>query len=118
MNTATRKAKGRKLQQYIVALILKYFPALSKDDVKSTAMGLNGADVQLSAKAKSLFPYSIECKNQERIKSIYKFYTQAERHCASEAVAFVKSNRQKALAIIDAEYLIKLQSKTIGDKHE
>ena len=33
MNTATRKAKGKRLQKYVCNLILKFFPILSEKDV-------------------------------------------------------------------------------------
>ena len=74
MNTATRKAKGKRLQKYVCNLILKYYSILNNQDVKSIRMGRKGEDVQLSAKAKKLIPYSIECKNQEKMKYLHSFF--------------------------------------------
>ena len=39
MNTATRKAKGKRLQKYVCNLILKYYSILNDQDVKSIRMG-------------------------------------------------------------------------------
>ena len=63
MSPRSAKAKGRKLQTWVVDKILALFPSLSSLDVKSTPMGVNGVDVQLSSLAQKFFPYDIECKN-------------------------------------------------------
>lgn len=39
-------------------------------------MGVSGVDVQLSEKASELFPYAVECKNQEKLR-IWKELKQA-----------------------------------------
>ncbi len=112
MNTATRKAKGKRLQKHVCNLILKYFPILSNKDVLSIRMGRPGEDVQLSDKAKEVFPYSIECKNQERMKYLLNAYEQAVVNSNNlEPLVVIKINNKKPLVIIDAEYFIKLQSK-------
>ena len=111
MNTATRKAKGKRLQKYVCNLILKFFPILSEKDVISIRMGRPGEDVQLSDKAKKIFPYSIECKNQERMKYLWEAYEQAISNSKNlEPLVIIKINKKKPLALIDAEYFIKLQS--------
>ena len=111
MNTATRKAKGKRLQKHICNLILKYFPILSDKDVISIRMGRPGEDVQLSNKAKKVFPYSIECKNQERMKYLWDAYEQAVNNSKNlEPLVILKINNKKPLILIDAEHFIKLQS--------
>ena len=111
MNTATRKAKGKRLQKYVCNLILKFFPILSEKDVISIRMGRPGEDVQLSDKAKKIFPYSIECKNQERMKYLWEAYEQAISNSKNlEPLVIIKINKKKPLVVIDAEYFIKLQS--------
>ncbi|MCK9430604.1 MAG: hypothetical protein M0R17_11450 [Candidatus Omnitrophica bacterium] len=68
MNTAGRKAKGRKLQQTTRDLIRETFiNELEPDDVQSIGMGQQGMDIQLSPAAQKLFPFAIECKNQEKV---------------------------------------------------
>jgi len=92
MNTATRKAKGKRLQKYVCNLILKFFPILSEKD-------------------KKIFPYSIECKNQERMKYLWEAYEQAISNSKKlEPLVIIKINNKKPLVVLDAEYFIKLQS--------
>ena len=67
MNTRTCKAKGRRFQQEVRDKILELFPQLTSRDVISTSMGDTGEDIKLSEAAVKLFPYSVECKNQERL---------------------------------------------------
>ena len=62
MKAQSAKAKGRKLQQVVRDGVLKRFPSLEPDDVRSTSMGAGGEDVQLSPVARRLFPYQVECK--------------------------------------------------------
>ena len=111
-NIKSLKNKGRRLQSWVAEKILNYFPTLNSDDVKSNPMSCNGADVQLSSKAKELFPYAIECKNKETLKGLYKDYLQAQSHGAEEPLLILKSNNQKPLAVISAEHLFQLERKT------
>ncbi len=57
--------------------------ALEQDDVRVTPSGVQGSDVQLSPKAKKLFPFTVESKNVEKI-SIWAAIEQAEQHAAKE----------------------------------
>jgi hypothetical protein len=112
--TRANKNKGRRLQKDAVDLILKHFPTLNKDDVRSTPMGMTGADVLLSQEGKRLLPFSIECKNQENrgYKGVYRAYEQAQTHYESlEAVAIIKENGRKPLAVLSPDYLFQLQAK-------
>ena len=70
MRPSSCKAKGRRFQQQIAADILAAFPNLGEDDVRSTSMGASGEDIQLSTSARTLFPYSVEAKNQRRQFSV------------------------------------------------
>lgn len=112
MNTATRKAKGKRLQKYVCNLILKYYSILNDQDVKSIRMGRKGEDVQLSKRAKELVPYSIECKNQEKMKYLWDAYEQAVNNSNNlEPMVVIKINQKKPLVVIDAEHFFLLQSK-------
>ena len=53
MLVSSKKGKSRRLQQWVAGEILRIFPWLSSDDVRSAPMGVTGADVQLSSKAKA-----------------------------------------------------------------
>lgn len=59
------RAKGRKLEDYVVSRILHNFPELKKgDDIERVASARAGIDIELrSEKARQLIPISFECKN-------------------------------------------------------
>lgn len=109
---SSAKAKGRKHQQWVRDKILDLFPKLEPDDVRSTGMGQGGEDIQLSPAARKLFPYSVECKSLKAI-GVYKFMEQAQANCPSKAepITIIKSDRQKPLAVIDAEHFFELIGK-------
>ena len=68
MKTRSAKNKGKRLQNDVRDLILETFKQLEEDDVRSTTMGDSGEDVLLSpVAARKLFPFSVECKNQEKL---------------------------------------------------
>jgi len=114
MSPRSAKAKGRKLQTWVVERLLRVFKRLTPLDVRSTPMGVNGVDVQLSSLAYRKFPYNIECKNTERIRTIYNYYEQAISHDTiekeGEPLLIIKMNRQKPLVVVDAEHFIELVS--------
>jgi len=95
----------------MVEKLLDTFKALTNLDVRSTPMGVNGVDVQLSTAAYKKFPYDIECKNTERMTTLYNYYEQAISHeTGGEPLLIVKMNHKKPLAIMDAEHFIKVVS--------
>ena len=61
------KAKGRRLQNLVRDKLRAVFSSLEEDDIKSQTMGMTGEDIVLSPAARKLIPYSIECKNVERL---------------------------------------------------
>ena len=67
MKPRSAKNKGKRLQNKIRDLILEKFDSLEKDDVRSITMGDSGEDILLSPAARRLFPFSVECKNQEKL---------------------------------------------------
>ena len=76
----TAKAKGRRLQQLVVKKLLLLLPGVQPDDIQSRSMGANGEDIMLSPYARSKFPYSVECKNQEKI-NLWKAWEQTQGNC-------------------------------------
>lgn len=94
MKTQSCKAKGRRLQQLIANDIISAFPSLTEDDVRSTSMGANGEDIQMSPAARHFFPFSIEAKNQERL-NIWDALTQARHNAPAgiEPVVVFKKNK-------------------------
>jgi hypothetical protein len=111
MSPRSAKAKGRKLQNWVVEKLLDIFKGLTNLDVRSTPMGVNGVDVQLSTAAYKKFPYDIECKNTERMTTLYNYYEQAISHdTGGEPLLVIKMNHKKPLAVVDAEHFIKVVS--------
>lgn len=107
MTPQSAKAKGRRLQQIVRDMLLKTFPALEKDDVRSTAMGQGGEDVQLSPAARKLFPYQIECKNKAR-SQMHTWYAQASTHGNFEPLLIVKQDNDATLAVVTLEHFLTL----------
>ena len=69
-------------------------------------MGAGGEDVKQSPKARGLTKHSFECKNQERV-NVWKAYEQAAANAGGyEPLLIIKRNRQKPLAVVDAEHFI------------
>jgi hypothetical protein len=97
---SSAKAKGRRLQQSVRDALLEGRPDLEADDIRSTAMGQNGEDIQFSPAARRAYPYSIECKCVEKINiwdAINQARVNAGTHCP--LVAFAKNNEETWVAI-------------------
>lgn len=113
MKTQSAKAKGRKLQQWVRDMILRiFYNHLEKDDVKSTSMGASGEDVQLSPKARALFPFSIECKSRNSI-AVYSWLDQAKGNSDPNyiPILFMKANQRNCLVCMDAEEFLNIIGK-------
>lgn len=107
MKTSSAKQKGRKFQQYIRDLVRSTFE-LEDADVESRSMGAGGEDVMLSPKARSHFPYSVECKCVEKL-NVWGAYDQAVENCKGyEPILFMRKNRRSALAVVSAEHYFEL----------
>lgn len=107
MTPQSAKNKGRIFQQYVRKLLLKAFPSLEQDDVRSTSMGAGGEDLQLSPAARKLIPYQIECKSKAK-SQIHTYYDQAKEHGEYEPLVIVKMNRHIPLAVISLDHFIEL----------
>ena len=108
MRVQSGKAKGRRLQQLVRDAILEMFPELEPDDCRSTPLGTQGEDIQLSPKARAAVPVSIECKARKSFKTFYDFYEQARGQGKGEPVVVIKQDRAKPLALVDMQFLLKL----------
>ena len=108
MKSRSAKNKGKRLQNQVRDLILEKFQQLEEDDVRSTTMGDSGEDILLSPAARKLFPFSVECKNQEKV-NVWEAYAQASSNCKGyEPLVVIKRNRHKPLVLMDAEEFVKL----------
>ena len=73
-------------------------------------MGAGGEDLIMARAAREKFPYSIECKNQEKL-NIWESYKQASDNAGKyEPIVVIKRNNQKPLVLIDAEYFVRLHN--------
>jgi hypothetical protein len=102
MRPRSAKAKGKRLQNKVTKLLQeKYSSDLEEGDFKSTTMGEHGMDVQLSPAARKVFPFAIECKNQEAL-NIWKSLEQAENNCEGLVPLLIfKRNKSKIYATLE-----------------
>jgi hypothetical protein len=86
--TASRKAKGRRLQQRIrddLRKLGKGYRADFKDgDCESRPMGCCGTDVVLSPMALGVFPFDIEAKNCESLNVSTTFWEHYGKYTESK----------------------------------
>jgi hypothetical protein len=73
IRVSSAKAKGRRLQQWILQKICGLFNYVLPDDkdlrqIDSRPMGQNGTDLIIGAGFRDKFPFAVECKNQEKIQ--------------------------------------------------
>ena len=107
MKTQSAKAKGRRLQQWFRDLLIEKL-TIHPEDIASRAMGAGGEDLIMARAAREKFPYSVECKNQEKI-NLWESYNQAQQNSKNhEPVVILKRNNSKPLILVDAEYFVKL----------
>ena len=107
MKTSSAKQKGRKLQQWFRDLLIEKLD-IHPEDIESRSMGAQGEDIMMARDARNKFPFSIECKNQEKL-NVWDAYDQATENCKGyEPIVVMKKNRRKPLVVIDAEEFLKL----------
>ena len=108
MKPRSAKNKGKRLQNNVRDLILEKFNQLEPDDVRSITMGDSGEDILLSPAARKLFPFSVECKNQESL-NIWSAIEQAENNSGNHIpLVIFKRNRTKTYAVLEFDKLLKL----------
>ncbi len=113
MKTSSAKAKGRRLQQTVRDLLLKFAAQLTPDDVRSTSMGAPGEDLLLSPAAQAAYPFTFECKNVEKL-NIHEALSQSESHAMRNgraAVVVFSRNRSKIYIALEFEEFLKLTRK-------
>ena len=107
MKTQSAKSKGRRLQQWVRDVLVESLN-IHPEDIESRSMGAGGEDLIMSRAARKSFPYSVECKNQEKI-NIWSAYQQAQENSKGYTpIVVLKRNNVKPLILIDAESFIDL----------
>lgn len=110
MKTRSAKNKGKALQNLVKDEILFSFSdVITDEDVKSTTMGESGVDIQLSTKAKEVFPWGVECKSYKAF-SIYKHFDQAVENANKGfliPLLIIKANKREPLVVMElSEFMI------------
>lgn len=106
---ASRKSKGRRLQNLIVERLYKKYSNLEDGDIKPAIMGESGKDIKLSPAAKKIIPFDIEAKNQEKLQ-LWQMIKQAEDNSEDDRIPLVvfKRNHSKVYAILEFDKLLEL----------
>lgn len=117
---SSRKGKGRNLQKWVCKIIsdIVGIPWGKDEDIEPRPMGQSGVDVILRGEAKNIFPFSIECKNQESW-NVHKWIKQTKQNekDGTDWLLVCKRNKSKPVVILDAEtfftdiYIYKISAK-------
>jgi len=111
-STASGKSKARLFQKYVAASICETF-GLSEYDAISRPMGSPGTDIIMSERARQVFPFSVECKRQEKL-SIGKWMDQTCANAAKDQLApllVIRQNRDAAIAVLLTRHYMKVVEK-------
>jgi hypothetical protein len=118
---ASRKNKGRKLQQTIAKKVsdLLDIPYGKDELIRSREMGQSGKDVVLIGIAKELFPFSIEAKNCESW-SVHQWIKQAKSNTdeGTDWLVVAKRNRQDPVVIMDLDVFFNIFTELFNLKKE
>ena len=116
---ASAKAKGRKLQNEICEEFSRIsgIEVCKDGDIEGRPMGQSGVDICFRGRAKKLFPFSIECKYQEKW-SIPNWIQQAKanRKKGTDWLLFVRRNRNKACVVMSVDLFFRLLKVVISKK--
>ena len=117
MRPQSAKAKGRRLQQQFRDLLIEKLD-IHPEDIESRSMGAGGEDLVMARAAREKFPFSIECKNVEKL-NVWEAYNQAIENSTPsrlsgneyEPLVVMKKNNHKALVVLDAEKFVEICQK-------
>jgi len=108
---ASRKSKGKRLQQWLAQKIsdLLGIPWGKDELIASREMAQAGTDIRLIGEAKRRFNYACECKNTESI-NMWAAIKQAKSNQweGSDWLLFVKKNHEDPVVVLDADVFFKL----------
>lgn len=116
IKTSSAKNKGRRLQQWACQKVSEITGLQCGKDspIESRGMGQNGVDVRLDDAARSIFPFSVECKCQESW-SIHAWIDQARKNImkGTDWLLIASRNRAKPVVVMDAEVFFKMAGRLI-----
>jgi len=111
MKSSSAKAKGRALQKWVCAQIseLTGFEWGEDAPISSRPMGKSGTDVRLESQVQKVFPFAVECKNQQTW-AVPAWIKQARSNQVegTEWLLVMKRNHQQAVVCMDAVAFFKL----------
>ena len=92
---------------WVVNKLIETFD-IHPEDIKSCSMGAGGEDVVMARAAREKFPFSVECKNVEKL-NVWDAYEQAKANSSGyEPIVVMKKNHKKPLVVLDAEHFIEI----------
>ena len=108
MKPRSAKAKGAKLEKDIATLYRKHG---FEDARRMPLSGAMGGHLSGDISFRFQVPFKVECKNQEKVK-LWEWWTQTLSQVGmnQEPVLFISGNHRPMLAVVDAEYLVRLQA--------
>lgn len=118
MKTSSAKAKGRRLCTELREELLKIgrTKGIVDEDIVVTPSGVTGEDLYFSPRAREVFNFSIECKNQESL-NVWNSYEQAKSHVpglgnnlgtSRVPILVFKRNKSKLMACLELADFLKL----------
>lgn len=119
MRVSSAKSKGRRHQQDVCKKLLEVSNGLEPDDIRSASMGAPGEDIQFSPAARKQFPFSIECKNVEKL-SIWSAIDQSRANCPegyTEMVVFTR-NREDTFATLPFDKFLEIYKVYLRSKDD
>jgi hypothetical protein len=113
IKTSSAKAKGRNLQKWVRDQLIEQLE-IHPEDIESRSMGAGGEDLIMARAAREKFPFSVECKNVEKL-NVWEAYEQAKANAGTyEPIVVMKKNHKKPLVVMDAENFIKMMKGLTG----
>ncbi|NIU01106.1 MAG: hypothetical protein GWN01_09325 [Nitrosopumilaceae archaeon] len=111
---SSAKQKARRLQRWVcckISLLIDLPWGSSGQDqpIESRAMGQSGPDIRLERHACLLFPFSVECKCQEKW-NVHSWIDQAQsnKRPGTDWLIVAKRSRKTPVVIMDAETFFSL----------
>ena len=119
ISIASRKAKGRNLQNWVAKKISDTLniPCGKDELIQGREMSQSGTDIKLYGEAKKKFPFSCECKCQETF-SIPAWVQQAKENKTKDTdwLLFCTKNRFDKIVIMDANVFFDIWKKVINER--
>lgn len=105
-STASRKAKGRRLQQLVRdnLRILGCRYGLHPSDIESRGMGQNGVDIIITAAGLNVLPLDIECKNNEALNVTNTFWEHYDKYRDTPNLKLLVSSKNHRVPIVTMSF--------------